>query len=159
MGTPLFVGRPAVGNGPVTLVTKASVRRPVAVDRPGPSRRTGRSRSNQTRHRPTGSGSNPVRADGGDCTRVQLVELQAYSTEFFENSGRDGRGDGRRVGGEGRDLGREPVAVQDQDQEEAAEDHGPEGDAEEGDVDVGLGGLDVDAALGGGGAAPRGRRR
>lgn len=93
---------------------------------------------------------NRSRAGSGYCTNLPL-RLQAYSIDFSGkawDSGSGDRADGSGI--EAADLGLELVAVEDQDQKQATDDHGTEGDTEEGDVDVALGRLDVDTALGGG---------
>src|SRR5439155_19575044 len=80
-----------------------------------------------------------IRADGGIVPeghgRLQVFSVKNFSTGVRRQD-RTGGLRGRR---EGRDLRAEPVAIEDQEQQEATEDHGPQRDAEQGDVDVALG--------------------
>lgn len=86
----------------------------------------------------------PLSSPDGVHSNRRRDRLQAYSSDFSEIAGCKGDRGCWRAEVRGR-LGGESVAVPDQEQEETAEQHGPERDSQEDDEDVALGGRNVDA--------------
>ena len=109
------------------------------------------------KHRNAVARSIPVTHTGSIGQRHSIrsrVSLQAYTERMFGIFGEGGQGGDCGLGRQGRGLGREFVALEDQDEKEASEDHGPEGDAEQGYEDVASRSLDKDARATGSSGSP-----